>query len=460
MATNIKHVKGNVLGLHIPLTIQIKTMVDGEETVVTEDFYPSADYPTYIILKKRDGIAKKFEASVEGNVAYMKDMGTLNVGTYQLEVLCSDGEGNPYRYMVRAIVEIVDATIDAGIEAGIEFNSEEYTLDAAIFAITKIEQGGGGGELPRREGNILYEEDGIYQIKDNSVYPIAHPDLSTQPSILPQRFGNLDIMEVLIPLGSGNEWKVNKYIPHDAVVLECSLFSDIAVANPLMRKKYGVWYIGIGNAYTDVESKDWWALVRYFISDVGGGDYGGYYGGDNDHDDELFIDLGLPSGTLWARGNIVKDTNGNYSIGKPTDYGCCFSWGNIDGHNDGDGYVFNQAVYDVTSGGALTTDIGLYDATYDAATATLGFPCRMPTKADFEELIDNTTPTYSITHGAFDLVSNINGKRIWFIEHSYMWSSTYAGAALAPWTGAGAQGSINIVNYYPGYNGFPVRAVQ
>jgi len=146
MSTQIKHVKGNVLSLHIPLTIQIRTMVDGQETVITEDFYPSPDYPTYVVLKKSGGLDKKFKATVDGYVASMVDMGTLSVGLYQLEVLCSDNDGNPYRYMVRAIIDIVDATIDAGIVAGIEFDSEEYTLDAGVFAIAKGEKGDRGDD--------------------------------------------------------------------------------------------------------------------------------------------------------------------------------------------------------------------------------------------------------------------------------------------------------------------------
>lgn len=139
MAVKIKHVKGNVLRLHIPLTVKIKRLVNEEITEEEQDFIPSPYYPTFINLKKDVGLTQSFKATVDGNVVSMEDKGTLSVGEYQVEVKCNDDLGYPYRYMVKAVVEIVDATIDAGIEAGIEFDSEDYTLDGAVF----ISYGGG-----------------------------------------------------------------------------------------------------------------------------------------------------------------------------------------------------------------------------------------------------------------------------------------------------------------------------
>lgn len=62
-------------------------------------------------------------------------------------------------------------------------------------------------------------DNNLYQLKDNSYYPVSHPDLSTQPSILPQRFGNLDIKEVLIAPGREDE------IPVNATILEAFSFN-------------------------------------------------------------------------------------------------------------------------------------------------------------------------------------------------------------------------------------------
>lgn len=105
------------------------------------------------------------------------------------------------------------------------------------------------------------------------------------------------------------------------------------------------------------------------------------------------VDLGLPSGMLWAQGDIVKDANGNYSIGNPEDIGCHFSWGNVDGYNNGDGYDFgsdNNGPYSSTPGRALTADIASDDALHNAALACLGSPWDIPSKDDITELINNT----------------------------------------------------------------------
>lgn len=114
------------------------------------------------------------------------------------------------------------------------------------------------------------------------------------------------------------------------------------------------------------------------------------------------VDLGLPSGLLWAQGNIVKDANGNYSMGSPTDLGCYFSWGNIDGHPadvNEDGYSFNASNYSNSPGYQLTTDIASNDAQHDAALAHLGSPWRLPTKKELDELKNYTDREYITIDG-------------------------------------------------------------
>lgn len=103
-----------------------------------------------------------------------------------------------------------------------------------------------------------------------------------------------------------------------------------------------------------------------------------------------FVDLGLPSGKKWAIGNLVKDSQGNYAIGAETDWGTYVSWGNIIGHNEGEGYNFDQTTYDSTPGKQVAANIPSNDAAHDIALATLGAPWHLPTKEDFQELYDNT----------------------------------------------------------------------
>lgn len=103
-----------------------------------------------------------------------------------------------------------------------------------------------------------------------------------------------------------------------------------------------------------------------------------------------YVNLGLPSGLLWAKGNLVKDSQGNYSIGNETDQGIYCSWGNIVGYNEGEGYDFSYANYQTTPGYSVSAGIPSTDAQHDIALATLGTPWHLPTKNDFQELYDNT----------------------------------------------------------------------
>lgn len=144
------------------------------------------------------------------------------------------------------------------------------------------------------------------------------------------------------------------------------------------------------------------------------------------------------AGIKWAKGNIVEDGNGGYEVGDETDYGCYFSWGNTEGHAEGSGYDFSQAVYDETPAAAITTDLSL---SQDAARATLGTHWRMPTAAEFQSLIDNCTSIWTTLNGVNGILftSIADGKTLFFPaagDYSGMslvnrgslghyWSSTY-----------------------------------
>lgn len=138
----IKHVYGNVLKLDIPLTIKIRTMEGDVPTEREEPFYPDVSKGCVVVLNNNYNRKMEYNASLGGNVAHIEDDGVIGIGTYKVTVKCYDEYGNPYRYMVRDIIEICDATIDAGIEAGVEFNAETYTLEGAVF----VSYGGGSFE--------------------------------------------------------------------------------------------------------------------------------------------------------------------------------------------------------------------------------------------------------------------------------------------------------------------------
>ena len=192
-----------------------------------------------------------------------------------------------------------------------------------------------------------------------------------------------------------------------------------------------------------------------------------------------FVDLGLPSGKKWAIGNLVKDSQGNYSIGEETDWGTYVSWGNIIGHNEGEGYNFDQTTYDSTPGKQVAANIPSNDAAHDIALATLGTPWHLPTKEDFQELYDNTDSEWVADYNGTGVAGRKFMKKS---DHSvyvffpasgrydgttlqyrgtlgYYWSasfndSTYAYGLDFDSSGVGPQGN----NYR--YRGFTVRPVQ
>lgn len=117
-----------------------------------------------------------------------------------------------------------------------------------------------------------------------------------------------------------------------------------------------------------------------------------------------WVDLGLPSGILWSAWNVGAEN--------PEDFGLYFAWGETEGYSDEDvisgkkafsweDYKFgprtNLTKYNYTDN---LTQLELVDDVAHKSNNT----CRMPTNADFEELIDNTTSTWETLNG-------VSGKR-------------------------------------------------
>ncbi len=101
-----------------------------------------------------------------------------------------------------------------------------------------------------------------------------------------------------------------------------------------------------------------------------------------------FVDLGLPSGTLWATMNV--------GASKPEDFGLYFQWGDTIGYTYdqvGKDKNFNWDGYKWYSGGTFTkytTTGASLDLEDDAAHAYMGGDWHMPTDEQIQELIDNT----------------------------------------------------------------------
>ena len=146
------------------------------------------------------------------------------------------------------------------------------------------------------------------------------------------------------------------------------------------------------------------------------------------------VDLGLPSGIKWANMNIGAT--------KPSDSGLYFAWGETTGYgtNIFDGRVFDWTSY-AWSGSAQSTitkyctsaSFGTVDnlktltADDDAAHVNWGGQWRMPTSAEFTELMNNTTWTWTTVDGVsgWTFTSKTNSNSIFLPAAGYR-SSNYA----------------------------------
>lgn len=146
-----------------------------------------------------------------------------------------------------------------------------------------------------------------------------------------------------------------------------------------------------------------------------------------------YIDLGLPSGTLWAEHNLGAT--------KATEYGAYIVWGENgsteQNYNDGiksTGYDWNSDYLYHGTDNKGTFDKYVTDSQYgtvdnkttldpcdDAATVNWGSNWRTPSNKQLQELIDNCTLTwFEKDNDTFDgvagyrVTSNINGKSLFF----------------------------------------------
>lgn len=252
--------------------------------------------------------------------------------------------------------------------------------------------------------------------------------------------------------------------------------TDSATLSPFATKQYK---IPSGHTYSVAVSND---VEGYGApANVTGTATSGSYAADSVtmtyEEQKDFVDLGLS--VKWAKGNICKNGS-SYYVGEPTDKGCYYSWGNIVGHNKGEGYNFNSTTYNSTPGASLTANIASNDSAHDAALACLGTGYRMPTKAEFDELIDNCDVTWVTSYNGVAVAGRVfKSKKAGYTDaeifipasgyysgttlynegsHGYFWSSTYYSSSSAYYLLFNSSDVNTNVNYR--YCGRSVRAVQ
>ncbi len=137
-----------------------------------------------------------------------------------------------------------------------------------------------------------------------------------------------------------------------------------------------------------------------------------------------WVDLGLPSGTLWAACNVGAT--------RPEEYGNYFAWGETMPKSEYNEENYKWGIYN----NSASPDCGMtkynktdgktvLDPSDDAARANWGSQqWRMPTFEEMEELLNNCTRTQTTLNGVVGFrISGPNGNSIFMPKGEY-WSSS------------------------------------
>jgi hypothetical protein len=149
-----------------------------------------------------------------------------------------------------------------------------------------------------------------------------------------------------------------------------------------------------------------------------------------------YVDLGLPSGILWAICNVGADV--------PEDCGDYFAWGETVpkdiydwksykyGNFINEQYEFTKYCTDSVYGlNGFVDNLILLEPSDDAAKANWGADWRMPTIDEWEELYLNTTFARTTQNGADGwLFTASNGKSMFLPAAGYWWGGEFTNAGL------------------------------
>lgn len=156
--------------------------------------------------------------------------------------------------------------------------------------------------------------------------------------------------------------------------------------------------------------------------------------------EEPYVDLGLPSGTLWAKCNV--------GASNPWEYGGYYAWGETSTKAD-NAYTDENYKYNNSSKYSSNDKLNLSD---DAAYVNMGSNWRMPTTDEWNELVNNCNGEW---------VSNYNGTGVdGYIFHSKRYSDRFIflpaayHRALSITSGVGRRGSYWASNLVEGKGTF------
>lgn len=207
-------------------------------------------------------------------------------------------------------------------------------------------------------------------------------------------------------------------------------------------------------------------------------------GGNGGNTTVQWVDLGLPSGLLWADRNVgaqSPEDEGNYYAWGETAPKEVYNWDNYAYGTclDSDGSFCNQFALtkycNKSSYGlnGFTDNLTALVASDDAATVILGGNARMPRDYEWEELMDNTTSKFTSRNGVYGFKFTASNGNSLFLPSTYdvgygsdmsrggyYWSSTlYLNNPEYAYVFSFESSDLGLF-YFSRYYGSPVRAVR
>lgn len=221
--------------------------------------------------------------------------------------------------------------------------------------------------------------------------------------------------------------------------------------------------------YASNGSEFYYGIDKSFTTE---GNSGGGDGGNH-----AWVDLGLPSGTLWATCNV--------GAVMPYEYGHYFAWGETERKEvydwstykwcNGDSDQLTKYCYSASHGyNGFTDNLTILQSGDDAATVNWGNGWRTPTKEQWEELKNNTANAWTTQNDVYGQIFYGNGRSLFLPaagtrcgseldgagSRSYYWSSSlYADRPSNAWLFYFNSGGCYMYYNYRS-NGRSVRAVR